>query len=75
MLGENILHHVRRLRRLIGGERVFSCVVISHNRAPFKAHAGVATEVKSFFHHHVGASECLVHATGVQLTMKAQVVA
>ena len=75
MLGENVLHHVRCLRRLIGGQSVFRRVVIGHNRAAFEAHTRVSSEVKRFLDHHVSARERSIDAARIQLTVEAQVVA
>ena len=71
---EDVLHHVRRLRRVVHGERMLGGVVVGEDGAAFGTHAGVAAEVEGVLHHHVGPGEDLVHAAGVVLALEADVV-
>src|SRR5437879_11504701 len=54
---EDVLHHVRRLRRVVHGERVLGGVVVGEERPTFEAHAGMAPEVERVLDHHVRRSE------------------
>ena len=46
MLGEHLLHHVRRLRRVVDGERAVALVEFGEDRARLQRHAGVAAGVE-----------------------------
>src|SRR5262249_41505691 len=72
---ENILHHVRRLSRVIHGKRVLGRVVVRDQRAALERHPGVAPECHGFFDHHVGPGESRVDCAGIELAPEADVVA
>ena len=71
---EDVLHHVRRLRRVVHRERMLGRVVVGEDRAPLEADAGVAAEVEGLLDHDVGLGEGLVDAAGVVLALEADVV-
>ena len=60
MLGEEILHHVRRLRALIDGQPRLGRVPIGDDGARLVGHAGMATEHERRFHDRIGQTESLV---------------
>ncbi len=51
--GEDVLHHVRRLRRMMHGERAIGAVVVGDDGARLQRHAGMAAGVEGRFHHLV----------------------
>ena len=73
---ENVLHHVRRLGRVVDRQRMLGRVVVGENRAPLQANAGVPAEMIGFLHHHrIRPREGLVHAARVERAAEANVVA
>ncbi len=72
---EDVLHHVRRLRRVIHRERVFGRVVVGEQRAAFQRDAGVAAELVGFLDHDVRFGERRVDFAGVERAREADVVA
>ena len=75
MLGEQVLHHVRRLRALVGGEPLLAGVPVGHDGARLVAHAGVTAEHEGMLHHRVGVLEALVRIAGHMHALEAEVVA
>jgi len=75
MAREDVLHHVRRLRRVVHGERVLGGVVVGEDGASLEAHAGVAPEVERVLDHHVRPGERFLDAAGIELALEADVVA
>ena len=55
--GQHLLHHVRRLRRMVDGERGVALVELGEDRARLQRHAGVATGVEGRLDDLVRASE------------------
>ncbi len=72
---EDVLHHVRRLGRVIDGQRVVRGVVVGEDRARLHADAGVAAEAERLLDDEVGLRERVVDRTGVELAPEADVVA
>jgi hypothetical protein len=72
---EDVLHHVRRLRRVIHGERALRRVVVREDGAGLQRHSGVASELVSLFDHEGGALEGSVDFSGVEFALEADVVA
>jgi hypothetical protein len=54
MLGEQILHHVRRLGALIDGEALVALVPVGHGRARLVGDAGVAAEYEGGLDDFIG---------------------
>ena len=75
MLGEQVLHHVRRLRALIDGEARLAGVPVGDDRARLVGDAGVAAEHERRLHHRVGLSETLVGIAGLELALERKIVA
>ncbi len=75
MLGEQVLHHVRRLRALIDGEALLARVPVGDDGARLGGDAGVAAEQEGGFHHRVGRGEGLVGLADFQLALEAEIVA
>ncbi len=74
MLGEDVLHHVRGLGRLMHCKCVFRDVVIGQDRAALEAYAGVPAKAVALFDHDVGFGECGVHFAVVDRTLETDVV-
>ena len=64
MLGEQVLHHVRRLRALIDGEPLLARVPVGDDGARLVGDAGVAAEHEGGLDHRVGVGEALVGIAG-----------
>ena len=75
MLGEQVLHHVRRLRRVIRSQPLLTRVPVSHNGAGLVANAGVAAEHEGVLDHRVRILEARLRIAGDVDTLEAQVVA
>ena len=75
VLGEDVLHHVRRLRGVVHGERVLGGVVVGEDRPALQAHAGVPAEVELFLDHHVGPGEGVLHRAEIHFAVETNVVA
>ena len=60
MLGEQVLHHVRRLRAVVDGEPRVARVPIREDGARLVGDAGMAAEHERRRHHRVGVLEALV---------------
>ena len=75
MLGEQVLHHVRRLRALVHRHLLLARVPIGHDRARLVGDAGVTAEQEGRFHHGVRRGESLVDLADVELALEAEVVA
>ena len=75
MLGEQVLHHVRRLRALIDGHPLLAFVPVGDDRARLVGHAGVAAEAERRLDHRVGFGEGLVDRADVELALEAEIVA
>ena len=75
MLGEQVLHHVRRLGALIDGQALLALVPVGDNGARLGGDAGVAAEQEGGLHHRVGLGEGLVRGADLQLALEAEIVA
>ncbi len=75
MLGEQVLHHVRRLRALIDGHPFFGRIPVGDDGARFGGDAGVAAEHEGGFHHRVGFGEGLVDRADIEFALEAEIVA
>ena len=75
MLGEQVLHHVRRLRALIHGQALLSRIPIGEDRARFQTDAGVAAEDEFGFDDRVGARESLVDFADLEPPLEREIVA
>ena len=75
MLGEQVLHHVRRLRAVIDGEALLARIPVGHHRARLVAHAGVAAEAERRLDHFVGFGKALVRLARLVLALEGEVVA
>ncbi len=75
MLGEQVLHHVRRLRALIDGQARVARIPVGDDGARLVGDAGVAAEHECGLDHRVGLGEALVGiARGVH-ALEAEIVA
>ena len=75
MLGEQVLHHVRRLRALIDGQALLAFVPVGDDGARLGGDAGVAAENEGGLDHGVGFGEGLVGRADFQLAFEAEIVA
>ena len=75
MLGEQVLHHVRRLRALIDGEALFARVPVGDDSARLVGDAGVAAEQKSRLGDRVGLGEAFVGIAGGVRALEGEIVA
>ena len=75
MLGEQVLHHVRRLRALIDGQALLAFVPVGDDGARLVGHAGVAAEDERGLDDGVGFGEGLVDGADIELALKAEIVA
>ncbi len=75
MLGEQVLHHVRRLRALIDGQALVARVPVGDDGARLHGDAGMAAEQEGRLHHRVGRCEGLVDLAHVELALEAEIVA
>ncbi len=75
MLGEQVLHHVRRLRAVIDGQALIARVPVGDDGARLGGDAGVAAEQEGGFDHRVGLGEGLVGRADFELSFKAEIVA
>ena len=74
MLGEQVLHHVRRLRRVIDGHALLGRVPVGDHRAALVAHAGVAAEVECRLDDLVGFGESLVGLARHEAALEGKIV-
>jgi len=75
VLGEQVLHHVRRLRRVIGGQPLLARVPVGNDGARLVADAGVAAEHESVLDDGVGLGETLVRIAGRVHALEGEIVA
>ncbi len=72
---EDVLHHVRRLGRLVDRQRVLRGVVVGEDGAALQRDAGVAAEGIGFLGHEVGFGEGRVDGIGAEFALETDVVA
>ncbi len=75
MLGEQVLHHVRRLRALIDGEARFARIPVGDDRARLIGDAGVAAEHKYRLDYGIRFGETLVRFADIKDALKGEIVA
>ncbi len=75
VLGEQVLHHVRRLCRVIGGQPLIALVPVGDDGARFVADAGVAAEDERRLDHRVGLGEAFVGIARDVHTLEGEIVA
>ncbi len=75
MLGEQVLHHVRRLRALIDGEPRFARIPIGDDGARLVGDAGVAAEHEGGLDHRIGCGKALVGIAGIERPLESEIVA
>ena len=75
MLGEEILHHVGRLRAVIGREARVAGVPVRHNGARLVGHARVATEHERRLHDRIGFCKTVVGLARSMHTLEREIVA
>ncbi len=75
MLGEQVLHHVRRLRAVIDGEALLARVPVGDDGARLVGDAGVAAEHEGRLDHRVGVREALVGVAGDVRALEGEIVA
>ena len=71
----DVLHHVRRLERVIDGQAMLGRVVVGEDRARLQGHAGVTAEAEAVLDHRGCAFERAVHVADLELALEGQVVA
>ena len=75
MLGEDVLHHVGRLRPLIDGQPLLAGIEVGEDRARLERHAGVAAEDENLLDDLVRFLESPVHLADIEDTLESEVVA
>jgi hypothetical protein len=75
VLGEQVLHHVRRLRALIDGEPLLARVPIGDDGARLVGDPGVAAEDEGRLDHRIGVLEALVGIAGDKHALEGEIVA
>ena len=75
VLGEQVLHHVRRLRAMIDGQALLARIPVGDDGARLVADAGVAAEHERRLDHRVGVREALVGIAGHVHALEGEVVA
>ena len=75
VLGEQVLHHVRRLRALIDGQALLAGIPVGDDGARLVGDAGVAAEHERGLDHGVGLGEALVGIAGGVHALEAEIVA
>ena len=75
VFGEQVLHHVRRLRALIHGQAVLAGVPVGDDRARLVGNAGMAAGDEGRLDHGVGFGEGLVDGAHLELALEAEIVA
>ena len=75
MLGEQVLHHVRRLRALVNGETTLALVPIGEDGTRLVGDAGVAAEMERRLDHRVGVAEAFVRIAADMHALEAQIIA
>ena len=75
VLGEQVLHHVRRLRALVHRHALLARIPVGHDRARLVGDAGVAAEQEGGLDHRVRAGEGLVDFADIELALETEIVA
>ncbi len=74
MLGDQVLHHVRRLIGLVGGQALLALVPVGDHGARLGGDAGVAAGDEGRFDHGVRVGEGLVDGADLELALEAEIV-
>ena len=75
MARDDVLHHVRRLERVVDREPLLGRVVVGEDRARLQRDAGVAAEVEGVLDHRRGVRERAIDVADVELALEGEVVA
>ncbi len=75
VLGEQVLHHVRRLRALVDGEALLARVPVGDDGARLVGDAGVAAEHEGRLDDLVGVGKALVGLAGLVPALEGEIVA
>ena len=75
VLGEQVLHHVRRLRALIDGEALLARIPVGDDGARLVGDAGVAAEHEGRLDDRVGFGETFVGIAGDERALEGEIVA
>ena len=75
VLGEQVLHHVRRLRALIDGQALLARIPIGDDGARLVGDAGVAAEHERRLGNRVGVGKTLVGIAGRERALEGEIVA
>jgi hypothetical protein len=75
VLGEQVLHHVRRLRALVHSHALLARIPVGDHGARLVGHAGVAAEQECGRDHGVSLGEPLVGISGAMHAFEGEVVA
>ncbi len=75
VLGEQVLHHVRRLGAVIDGQAPLAGVPVGEDGARLVGDAGMAAEHEGGLHHRVGVLEPLVGVAGDMHALEGEIVA
>ena len=74
MLGENLLHHVRRLAGVMHRQQAGRAVPVGQDGARLQRHAGVARRREPRLHHEMRRGEGGIHIAGVHRAREGEVV-
>ena len=75
VLGDDVLHHVRRLGALVDGQAGLAGVPVGDHGARLERHAGVAAEAEARLDDGIGIGEGAVDLAGVKVALEGEVVA
>ena len=75
MLGEQVLHHVRRLRALIDGEPLLAGIPVGDDGARLVGYASMSAGAEGGFDHLIRIGEGLIDRADVELALKAEIIA
>ncbi len=75
VLGEQVLHHVRRLRALVHRHALFARVPVGHDRARLVGNTGMTAEHEGGLDHRVGGGKRVIDLADVELALETEIVA
>ena len=75
VLGEQVLHHVRRLRALIDGQALLAGIPVGDDGARLVGDAGMAAEHECRLDHRVRLGKTLVGIAGIERALEGEIVA